>query len=237
MPWAASKSTIEIGQSARPEKPRAFLTGLNAVHSGLYYCRFSDSVVLLDLVTDRYRLLQGHAAERFLRVADGIATPDDLSWLADHDVRLNGVQQEVHLQTPPARCLDLRKSDKPKLWLLMRAMWLQRRYRRRLQKYPLHRILTQLHKQRPGTYREIDTHPAAIAMAFECAKHWVPTRDLCLPRALAMTDLLYKAGIRAQLIFGVTLPFSAHCWVQLEDLVLSDPVDRVRAFKAIMVLG
>lgn len=39
------------------------------------------------------------------------------------------------------------------------------------------------------------------------------------------------------LVFGVKLdPFSAHCWVQIGDLLLNDRADQVARFRCVRVL-
>ena len=51
-----------------------------------------------------------------------------------------------------------------------------------------------------------------------------------------MAHMLFQEGIGAQIVFGVTMPFAAHCWVQQGDVVLNDALDRVLRFRPIMVL-
>lgn len=42
------------------------------------------------------------------------------------------------------------------------------------------------------------------------------------------------AGPDARLLIGVTMPFSAHCWVQVGDTVLTDSLDLVLSFQPIL---
>lgn len=65
---------------------------------------------------------------------------------------------------------------------------------------------------------------------------WAPAQGACFYRAFMLRRLLNRAGIHADWVFGVaTWPFSAHCWLQIGDLLLDDDVDRVRAYTPIMV--
>jgi hypothetical protein len=47
-----------------------------------------------------------------------------------------------------------------------------------------------------------------------------------------------RAGIRPTLVFGVSAdPFAAHCWVQLDDIVLTGDLDTARQFTPILALS
>lgn len=59
----------------------------------------------------------------------------------------------------------------------------------------------------------------------------------CFFDCIVMMYFLRMIGFRANWVFGVTMkPFTAHCWVQLDDIVLSDYVEKVFPFHAIMVV-
>jgi hypothetical protein len=67
------------------------------------------------------------------------------------------------------------------------------------------------------------------------ARRYGPPDRPCLPEAVAGVLFLAWKGHRADLVIGVTgKPFSAHCWVQLGTLVLSEPLDAVRRFTPIL---
>jgi hypothetical protein len=60
--------------------------------------------------------------------------------------------------------------------------------------------------------------------------------DACLFYSLALLDFLALHGLYPKLVFGVCMrPFQAHCWVQHEDTVLGDTLERVSQFTPIMV--
>lgn len=69
---------------------------------------------------------------------------------------------------------------------------------------------------------------------------WIPYAPLsaqCLLRAFILLRLLRRQGLEANWVFGVqTWPFHAHCWLQVEDLVLDDPAERTWGYTPIMVL-
>ena len=62
-------------------------------------------------------------------------------------------------------------------------------------------------------------------------------KDSCLFRALALQEFLAASGLHPSLVFGVdTNPFSAHCWLQHEELVLNDCPETVNNFTPILVI-
>ena len=63
----------------------------------------------------------------------------------------------------------------------------------------------------------------SICAAFELACVWYPKQALCLQRSSALTCLLRRHGVPANLIIGAQqLPFRAHAWVELEGRVIND---------------
>lgn len=61
--------------------------------------------------------------------------------------------------------------------------------------------------------------------------------DRCLVRSLAMFSILRGHGVSAALVIGVRSdPFSAHAWVQHDDIVLNDSVDQINNYAPILVL-
>ena len=51
-----------------------------------------------------------------------------------------------------------------------------------------------------------------------------------------MKRLLFARGCRSTLVFGVTMPFAAHCWVQVGETVLTDPLDIVLHYQPIFAI-
>ena len=54
-------------------------------------------------------------------------------------------------------------------------------------------------------------------------------------RGIAIRRVLAGKGCDARLVIGVTLPFAAHCWVQLGSAVLTDPLDVVLPYTPILI--
>jgi len=65
---------------------------------------------------------------------------------------------------------------------------------------------------------------------------WLPFQGQCLHRAFMLRRLLAARGLHADWVFGVrTWPFMAHCWLQADDVLLADDLDRVLGFTPILV--
>ncbi|WP_369062189.1 lasso peptide biosynthesis B2 protein [Caulobacter sp. 73W] len=83
-----------------------------------------------------------------------------------------------------------------------------------------------------------DLSPDGAAQLSSCFMHvrpWLAFQGLCLKRCFLQLRLLQASHIKVDWVFGVrTWPFSAHCWLQKEDLVLSDTLDRVLLYEPIM---
>ena len=67
------------------------------------------------------------------------------------------------------------------------------------------------------------------------ARPWIPFEGECLQRSFLLRHVLARRGIAADWIFGVrTWPFAAHCWLQIDDLVVGDRLERVALYTPIL---
>lgn len=82
--------------------------------------------------------------------------------------------------------------------------------------------------------------PADAAAIVDRFHRWVPYAPVsgkCLLRAFMLRHLLRRAGHDPAWVFGVqTWPFAAHCWLQMDDIVLDDHPDRVASYTPILVV-
>ena len=63
------------------------------------------------------------------------------------------------------------------------------------------------------------------------------SRNECLFDSLALLNFLARYGIYPDWVFGVQArPFAAHCWVQLDDIVVNDTIEHVSGYTPIMVV-
>lgn len=117
----------------------------------------------------------------------------------------------------------------------VRAAWLLRRSRREIATRPIGEILLDLGKDFETNHTQRDRPDLVVNVTrFITARRLVPYAPNCLTDSLALAGWLGRSG--ALLVFGVKLePFSAHCWVQLGDLLLNDRVDTVAQFQPVRV--
>lgn len=76
----------------------------------------------------------------------------------------------------------------------------------------------------------------AAAKRFWTLLPYLPIEGECLVRSAMLAQFLRSLGLSADWVFGVRLcPFSAHCWVQVEDVCLNDDVERLLPYTPILV--
>jgi hypothetical protein len=188
--------------------------------------------VFLDLAQGRYFMLEGAGAEHFDAFAGNQASDDDLLWLTEHGIIEPGIatRTAIALAPPAASVLD-DAPGKISLWLVGEALVALARARQRLARKPLETLF------RPGRTGMADAERSrAVAVAFQHTARFVSAKDQCLVRGLALKTMLARRGLAAEFVIGVTLPFSAHCWVQSGSIVLSDPLDRVLGFEPLLAV-
>jgi len=57
----------------------------------------------------------------------------------------------------------------------------------------------------------------------------------CKERALCCWFMLHSAGVRARLVMGVRfLPFSGHCWCEVDERILTDSPERCKAYTPVI---
>jgi len=102
---------------------------------------------------------------------------------------------------------------------------------------PFRRLLVTAQRGRPPSPRSDEAGLARRVADFDALLPWTPFQGACLFRSFMLLNLLRQAGYDAVWMFGVrTWPFQAHCWLQAEDLVLGDAVERVRPFTPILAV-
>jgi hypothetical protein len=75
-----------------------------------------------------------------------------------------------------------------------------------------------------------------LVQRFASCRSRFGSTDACLFHSLALLDFLAFHGLYPRLVFGVSMrPFHAHCWIQHEDTVVGDTLERVSQFTPIMV--
>jgi hypothetical protein len=198
-------------------------------------------VVFLDLDADRYFLLRGAEAEAVLSA--GSRAPQPIQRLITRGLLCAGPGKAVRpvaAIAPTSSALEAAHVDgrlplrellyhRAEAAILLRLLGLQatlarmRRIRRKSLTRP----------QRVCARAEA----ARLARGFARARLFLPATRLCVPDSIALARSVWRRGIAADLYFGVRLdPFAAHCWLQHEDLLLSDPLNFVADYTPVFRL-
>ncbi|WP_037515039.1 lasso peptide biosynthesis B2 protein [Sphingopyxis sp. LC81] len=210
-----------------------------SLRPGLHDCRIGGDHIFFDLPADRYFLLPPHFHLAFESYLSGAPSDHALSQLLT--AGLIGPVPAEDLSAPPtftlptASVVDFPPGTASAAHIL-RVIWMQRRVRAELRRVGILDIVAQLERGRPRNTRCYDRVSQNVAAAFLLSRRLVPAADQCLVRGIAMKRLLAQGGCDARLVFGVTMPFSAHCWVQADDVVLSDTLDIIRRYQPIFAV-
>lgn len=210
-----------------------------AFRSDLYVVQALDAWIGLDIGTGRYLLFRGTIAEQIGRFTAKSATTADIDALATHRILERDSGQEKpfapNIPMPLNRLTGRTSPDAPTL-MTAKAAWGQFLARRSLAREPLSATLQELRRELSDAAPTTPDDCEQIAQAFHRARRLVSQRDQCLACSLAMCRMLARKGKQVRLIIGVTLPFIAHSWVQVDETVLSDDVDRVRPYVPILAV-
>lgn len=93
-------------------------------------------------------------------------------------------------------------------------------------------------RPRRTTASVTDAELAELVSAFATLRpFFFAAKDACLFDALSLSEFLATYGVFPSWVFGVqSRPFAAHCWLQLDGLVLNDTIDHVQRYTPIMVV-
>ncbi|AXB76572.1 lasso peptide biosynthesis B2 protein [Novosphingobium sp. P6W] len=209
------------------------------LRNDLHATLVGDVPVFLDERDGKYFHLRGSLAGHFLRFVEGTASPSAIACLVDHRILIEG--DVVSEALPALAQIDRLGSHLPvDTFLILKAAATQALIDRRVRHTSFTKTLAAL---RRDIARSVASTPsrrsrteAEVVGAFEAARKIVPSIDRCLPRSIAMAAMLRAYGHEPTILFGVRLPFAAHCWVQCGPRVVSDPIDDVRGLSPILWL-
>ena len=214
---------------------------------GVSYAILGESVIILDVAANRYFLASKAASDALQKASSGRDIAD-----AEH-AALEPLIERGILFADPGGAIAPAPSNLPIGAILdeepgklrwrdfFRVLYDIVLYERRLRRSSLSKLLGKRGSRQFARRRKSPRDDAAvsrsIAFAYRCAGMLFPTIDRCLPRSLALASTLARRGIECDLVLGVALgPFSAHCWVQKEGVVLNDSLEHVRNFTPILVV-
>lgn len=215
------------------------------LQSHVSYGFIGDRPVFLDLARDRYLALPPSIEQAFrhLRALNEPVLPEG----TDSDLLLGtGLFRASSLRghglKPAAvpRCsvslLDETARPRAGLPAILRARASIRRARKQLASRSLLEIVHAIRESRFGA-RPVGNGAAAedATRLFLAARALVPAERSCLVDSLALLDWLGDEASSATLVFGVRLdPFAAHCWLQIDRLLLTDAADAIGAFGPVL---
>jgi len=218
---------------------------LYQLRPGLSYCRTGGRLVFFDSDKDRYFALAPECQATFDQLARGEPLAE-----ADRS-RLQALEHEILVRSGGSPLIESRRPSEVTgtLWdeagpasagAVLTALLALTRARGAIRAGRLAALLEQLRSRKAGLQQARHREPTSarrVAAAFKKASSWLSTHDQCLPHSLAIADCLFRRGVAATLVIGVLWgPFRAHCWVQLDDLLVNDRVDLVRDFTPILVI-
>lgn len=209
--------------------------------SHVHLAVLGDDIVLLDVLADAYLCIPDGLTQ--LRPSRDAATlsPIDtgvLAGLVEAGLACAGPGRD-RARPPERPARDVAppgaESLRPREALrLCAALWdLAWRYRRR----PFSAVLAFAARapvcavgQRAETVR--------LARLFQRVAIWLPISRKCLVRSFVLLRFLQRSGLNARWVIGVrTWPFSAHCWLQIDDTALDDAWERLVVYEPILAVG
>lgn len=223
---------------------------LYVLRDDLSCCRVGGRLVFLDVGSDRYFHLPYPMEQALAAYLDGVGCPDaDITKLVERTILVEqagtaigarpsikaAARSAVEASLAPR---NLRVSELIEVFSIVLTT------RIKLKISTLKSILDGLaadrniQTRRTKPLAELSEHRLADAAAvFRRARLYVPIEMRCLLDSIAMARFLLRRRIHAHVVFGIALdPFSAHCWVQADDLVLNDTVGNVNSHTPIRVV-
>lgn len=203
----------------------------------VFLARVDDDIVMLNIVSDEYGCLIG-AAEWLVPADDGVIQVLDETTAEELVAAGIAVREPPPIPrrapSPARRILprneqtDWSAALNAGLTLLSATLAFRRKTLAQLVDTAL-----PLPTKNSASVQELSRILAAASLALP----WIPLEGECLQRAYELRWLLARQGVRTEWIFGVrTWPFVAHCWLQTDDLVIADSLERVGRFTPIMVV-
>lgn len=217
----------------------SFAFTMNVLNSAAtHWCKIGGNFIFLDLSCDRYFMLEHGAADRFCRIVGGAREEGDADWLAArglHDLAPPIDRPFAEEIAPTSSLLEEPDLERGSAVETAHAVFALAIAQRHVRKLALMEILPNLSQGVPVPPDVQRSDARQVAAAFKRARHYFSGMDQCLSRGVAMRRVLAGKGCEARLVIGVTLPFAAHCWVQLGSAVLTDPLDVVTPYTPILV--
>lgn len=218
-----------------------------SLRDDVHWCDCGGRAVFLDLKADRYFCLPRESNAAFLRVAHDAPQPGDCERL-DALVRRGlliagdagtGIQSPASVELPQGDFLSDR-NVRSSLASALRAISSEVRTAWLLRRRPFHDVIDTVRRSSPSNrLANGDQHRSlqSIVTAAALTAFFLRSHDRCLVRGLALHSSCRKSGLGTKMVLGVIAhPFTAHCWVQLGNVVLVGGYEQARLYTPILVL-
>lgn len=218
----------------------------------LSFCEVDGQVIFLDTAHDRYfRLPESmkHAFTAFLEDGDGEDV--EIGRLIGQNILVEATRVQ-HQRSPRSNSRPRRSALEQhpaatsmeilallEVLATVHATW--RHLRKRRFKAIIDDVVAcRARRTEPNAaYSNPSTKPDIIkaAIQFNNARRYVPIETSCLLDSLSLLKFLSRRRLWANLVFGVSInPFSAHCWVQADDMALNETVSDANVYTPIRVV-
>jgi hypothetical protein len=236
-----------------------------ALASHVFVCFQDEHVVFLDIRHDRYFALEAAKTRGLERLVDGwpVRRADEIGeagifhesgvvqilterGLLTRWARAGKDATPVHCETPLDELYPDAMSAAPPAdgLALLRFVRAALSASLSLKLLSFERVIQAAHRRRRRAQNA--ERPAAfdprraqdlVAIFTWLRPYFFSAKDACLFEALALGKFLASYGIHPRWVFGVQArPFSAHCWLQHESIVLNDTVEHVAQYTPIMIV-
>ena len=208
----------------------------------IFAAQCGQDVVMLDLSRNDYLVVAGAGKWTDMDPLTGSLDIDDDGLAAQLSncglIFAASKPATVQRRTAPQAREDIfaAESQRPGLGDMLAFAWVM------VEMIPLYWLrsfarLVHLQERPKGEVRQPSEALVRSALVFERMLVWAPFQGKCLFRAAMLRRFLHRRGLRADWVFGArTWPFSAHCWLQVGEVVINDRVDHVAGFAPVMVV-
>jgi len=215
------------------------------LRDGLHYCTCVGRTIFLDVKANRYFAVSAEVDRAFQALTHdgapveptskalepllsaGLLVPADVPGLITQPYEMIPAKQDFH-----------RRPVKPSFFAGAQALAHRYRAARKVRGQPFATVLKNV-RERKASLTSVAPDPSGeislVLAAFASTAPVFRARNQCLPQSIAFHRLCLDRGVPATLVIGVSVnPFAAHCWVQLDDMVINDRVERIRQFTPIL---
>jgi Transglutaminase-like superfamily len=211
----------------------------DAIGSSLHFCRVGERTIFLDAGNGRYFMLGDRLEQDFADLLDGRASIESKERLtASAILKSDQDAPSTPCRSLPAATSSLYENVRSAAPARLIVETIRRQYlaRRTLAHRPFATAIAGLGCPAPQFDEAPQCSLEALVAALVGAERIMHRADDCLAIGIAMSRMLGRRSLPHRFVIGVTLSFSAHCWVQSGSVVLTDSAERVASFTPILVL-